>query len=293
MTSPRTLGGLPLLLILLVFAPIMPSFAQSPQRIVSIGGDVTEIIFALGEGERLVASDSTSVYPAAANEMPKVGYVRRLSAEGVLSLEPDLIIISGAAGPPEAIDQIRASGVKMVEMDEGYTIDAILHKTEDISNALGIEEKGSALAAQIVSDWEQAKNEIDALGLNPRILFFATLRDGAPRGAGTQTAAHGVITLLGGKNVFGNYTGYKSLSFEAAVAADPDVILVMSHHADSMGGLQEVINHPAISLTTAAQSGRVFLIDPVTVMQFSPRTPNAVRDLAKRIKQGPSAVSSE
>ncbi|MEM8771320.1 MAG: ABC transporter substrate-binding protein [Pseudomonadota bacterium] len=275
-----------------VLAAIMASTtfcaASAQERIVSVGGDVTEIIYAIGQGDRIVATDSTSVYPAEANETPKVGYVRRLSAEGVLSVEPDLIIVSGAAGPPEAVEQIRASGVELVEMDEGYTIDAILEKTKRVAVALGAEEEGAALYAQIESDWKEARAEIDAMRLDaPDVLFFATLRDGAPRGAGADTAADGVIRLLGGENVFGDYTGYKSLSLEAAVAADPDVILVMSHHADRIGGLEEVINHPAISLTSAAQQRRVFLIDQVTVMQFSPRTPKAVADLARRIKSGP------
>ncbi|MEL7487704.1 MAG: ABC transporter substrate-binding protein, partial [Pseudomonadota bacterium] len=123
--------------------------------------------------------------------------------------------------------------------------------------------------------------------LNPDVLFFATLRDGAPRGAGTDTAADGLIQMLGGKNVFGDFSGYKSLSLEAAVSADPDVILVMSHHADRIGGLESVISHPAISLTTAAKTRRVFLVDQVSVMQFGPRTPNAVAKLARAINAGP------
>lgn len=263
--------------------------ANAQERIVSVGGDVTEIIYAIGEGDRIVATDSTSVYPEVANATPKVGYLRRLSAEGVLSLEPDLILISGAAGPPEAVDQLRASGVAMVEMDEGYTIEAIKEKIKRVSAALGEEAKGEALQMQINEDWREARAEIEEMALEPDVLFFATLRDGAPRGAGTDTAADGVIKLLGGRNVFGDHSGYKSLSLEAAVAADPDVVLVMSHHADRIGGLEEVISHPAISLTSAAQNRRVFLVDQVTVMQFGPRTPKAVAELARAIKDGPSS----
>lgn len=263
------------------------AFAQ--ERIVSIGGDVTEIVYALGKGDDIVATDSTSVYPPAANDTPKVGYVRRLSAEGVLSIEPDLILISGAAGPPEAVEQIRAAGVRLVEMDEGYTIEAILEKTTIVAETLGAEEEGAALYAQIERDWAAAQQEISALALEPTVLFFATLSDGAPRAAGVDTAADGVIRLLGGQNVFGEYSGYRSLSLEAAVAADPDIILVMSHHADRIGGLEEVVNHPALSLTTAAQEQRIVLVDPVTVMQFSPRTPNAVADLARTIAAAQSS----
>ncbi|MEL6506821.1 MAG: helical backbone metal receptor [Pseudomonadota bacterium] len=266
--------------------------ATAQERVVSVGGDLTEIIYALGEGKRLVATDSTSVYPPIALTTPKVGYVRNLSAEGVLSVEPDLILLSGAAGPAEALEQLRATGVPIVEMETEYTIEAILEKTRRVSQALGVPEKGATLAATIEADWGEAQAEIAKLKTKPSVLFFSTVRDGTPTAAGRETAAQGVINLMGGKNVFDQRTGYKPISFEATVAADPDIILVMNHVAARIGGLQKVIDHPAIALTTAAQNGRVFIIDAVTVMQFSPRTPKAVGSLAREIDERLSAVDA-
>ncbi|MEM0986598.1 MAG: ABC transporter substrate-binding protein [Pseudomonadota bacterium] len=264
------------------FGLATPAFAQ--ERVASLGGDLTEIIYALGEGDRIVATDTTSVYPLSALATPKVGYVRQLSAEGVLSVEPDLILISGAAGPDTALDQIRATGVSIVEMETEYTVDAILNKTRRVAEALGVEEKGEALAAEIEADWAAAQVDIGALPDNPSVLFFSTVSDGSPTAAGKETAAQGVIDMLGGENVFGDRLGYKPISLEAAVAADPDIILVMNFVAARMGGLEAVADHPAISLTTAAQTGRIFMIDAVQVMQFSPRTPKATGALAAEIK---------
>ncbi len=258
-----------------------PSLAA--ERIVALGGDITEIIYLLGEGDRLVATDSTSVFPEAATKTVKVGYVRQLSAEGVLSAEPDLILISGAAGPAPALQQIRDSGVEIVQMKKTYTVESILEKTRRVALELGVDEKGDALIEAISADWVQAKQEIDQMNLAPTVLFFSTLREGAPRAAGKATAAHGVIELLGGTNLFGDQTDYRSLSLEAAVAADPDIILVMQHNADQMGGIEQVKSHPAISLTTAVRTGRVFAVDQVAVMQFGPRTPRAVAGLARDI----------
>ena len=263
--------------------------AHGQDRIVSVGGDLTEIIYALGAGDRIVATDSTSVYPSAANETPKVGYVRRLSAEGVLSVEPDLIMISGAARPEEAVAQIRAAGVRMIEMEPDYTIEGILEKTRAVAEALDLEAEGAAFADKIASDWDRASSAIEALDLSPSVLFFAAPPTGDARGAGTETAAHGVIELLGGRNVFDDHAGYRSLSLEAAVAADPDIILVMSHHADRIGGVEAVYNHPALSLTTAARERRIFFVDQVAVMQFGPRTPKAIADLAEEIARAQSA----
>ena len=259
------------------------SSAVAQERIVSIGGDVTEILFAIGEGEKVVATDDDSVHPKAALDAPKVGYVRRLSAEGVLSAEPDLILISGAAGPPAVMDQLRASGVRLVEMEEEYTVDAILRKVATVSGVLEREKAGAALMNEIEADWAEARSEIARYKSEPTVLFFAALSDGAPRAAGTETAAHGVIEMLGARNAFDSQTGYKNLSLEAAVAANPDVIFVMNHHAARLGGIEAVRAHPALRLTDAAKNNRILIVDKVTVMQFGPRTPRAVLELARDV----------
>jgi len=255
----------------------MPAHAQ--ERIVGLGGDVTEILYAVGAGPKLVATDDASLYPEAASNLPKVGYVRRLSAEGVLSVEPDLIIVSGAAGPPTALDQIRASGVPILSLDTDYTPQGILRKIDAVADAVGRQAEGRQLRQSVEQDIARTRQAASVLGENPKMLFFAATRDGAPRAAGEQTAAHGVIEMLGGTNVFTGQTGYKTLSLEAAVAADPDVIILMTHHADRVGGMAEVRSHPALALTTAAKKNRVVGVDQYTVMQFSPRTPAAVADV--------------
>ena len=265
-----------------LFLISLSAASWAAERVVAVGGDITEIVFALGEGHRMVANDSTSVYPAAAATLPKVGYVRQLSAEGVLSVEPDLLLISGAAGPPAALELLEGSGVDIVAMETAYDVDAIIAKTRTVAAALDAEQAGAEMIAKIEADWASARDAIGS-GLDQRMLFFAAPPRGAPRAAGRDTAAQGIIDMLGGENVFADHTGYKPLSLEAAVAADPDLILVMHHHADLMGGLQAVLEHPALSLTSAAQAGRVYLVDPVTVMQFGPRTPAAVAQLAAEI----------
>ncbi|MEM7491968.1 MAG: ABC transporter substrate-binding protein [Pseudomonadota bacterium] len=260
------------------------SSIQAQERIVSLGGDVTEIIYALGEGDRIAATDTTSVYPLRALATKKVGYVRQLSAEGVLSVEPDLILISGAAGPETALEQLRGVGVEIIEMETAYTIDSIIEKTRIVAETLGVEAKGEELVAEIEANWAEASARIEALDIAPTALFFSTVGDGNAMAAGTDTAAHGLIELLGGENIFAGRTGYKPISLEAAVAADPEIILVMSHNIARAGGMDKMISHPSISLTTAAQTGKVFVVDTVRVMQFSPRTPIAIAELAEEIE---------
>ena len=259
--------------------------AQAQERVLSLGGDITEIIYALGAEDRLVATDDASLFPEPARALPKVGYLRRLSAEGVLSVEPDLVLISGAAGPQTALDQIAATGIPIVSIETEYTADIILQKIDLVSQALGLETEGKAFRSTIERDIAMANAKVEALNTQPSVLFFAARPDGAPRAAGDDTAAAGLIDMLGGTNVLAGQTGYTSLSLDAAVAADPDVILVMTHHAARIGGVEGVRKHPALALTTAAKEGRVFAVDLATVMQFGPRTPNAVADLAEDIAE--------
>ena len=267
----------------LAIALLMGMPAQAQERIVSLGGDVTEILYALGAGDKIVATDSTSVWPPEALETQKVGYVRNLSAEGVLSIEPDLIIISGAAGPETAVELIAQSGVTIVQMEKAYTIEGIIEKTRRVAAAVDKAEAGDELVATLESEWANASTTIETLPADLSVLFFSSGRDGSPRAAGTETAAHGIIELLNGQNLFEDQTGYKSISLEAAIVADPDIILVMSHNATELGGLDAVGGHPSLALTSAAQRGDVFAVESAQAMSFGLRTPNSVGRLAEQI----------
>ena len=267
------------------------SVAQDVEhRIVSVGGDVTEIVYALGYGDQVVATDSTSVWPPEAQDTPKIGYVRGLAAESVLSLSPTLLILGGAAGPEEVIDQLRAVGLDMVELDSAYTIESVRDKVERLAEALGEDAGGDAIIAQIDADWAEAQAMIARIEGRPRALFFASMGDGGPRSAGAGTAAHGVMEALGVENVFASQQGYQALSTEAAVAANPDVIFAMSHNVRDMGGIEAVAADPAIALTDAGRNLRIIPVDSVRVMSFGPRFAEGMADVARDLD---AALESE
>ncbi|MBK1671552.1 hypothetical protein CKO28_26495 [Rhodovibrio sodomensis] len=122
------------------------ALASDDARVVSVGGSVTEIVYALGAEERLVGVDSTSLYPPAAQEVPDVGYMRRLSAEPILSLEPDIVLAAADAGPPEALAQLRAAGVEVVEVPDTPSPAGVTEKVRAVAAALGMAGQGEALA---------------------------------------------------------------------------------------------------------------------------------------------------
>lgn len=131
----------------LLLMPVMSS-AQQPARVVSIGGHVTEIIYALGAQATLVGTDSSSIYPPEAKKLPQVGYLRQVSVEGVASLQPDLIIASHDIGPPAAVEKLKALGVPLVITAQTDTIAKAAERIREVGKALGIAEKAEAWQAQ-------------------------------------------------------------------------------------------------------------------------------------------------
>jgi iron complex transport system substrate-binding protein len=247
--------------------------------IVSIGGPVTEVIYALGAGNRIVARDTTSQFPAEANELPDVGYMRQLSAEGVLSVSPDLIVTRDTAGPPETLDQLRAAIVPLVEVHDAFTKKGVLSAVETIGEAIGEQEAAAVLKAEIVAEFAALEADIASQETAPRVLFILSNQGGRLNVAGRGTGAHGIIEISGGVNVMGEaFEGYKIMSDEALIKANPDVVLMMNGRGDHGGRKDEIFALPALAFSTAAQN-RAFVTTDGASLGFGPRTAQFARTL--------------
>lgn len=255
---------------------------KDASRIVAVGGSVTEVIYALGGEKNLVATDSTSLYPAAARDTPKVGYMRQLSAEGVLSLRPSVVITTTAAGPEAALRQIADAGVAVLVLSDDYSFDAVVAKIEGIGRALGLDKAAAELVTKVRADMADVTARIAQSKTRPRALSFLTFgQGGAPQAAGRMTAADGIIRLAGGVNVFDAWSGYKPMTPEATVAAAPEVIMLGTQTIETIGGVDKILADPALALTPAAKQRRVASADALMLLGFGPRTPEAVRIVAR------------
>lgn len=257
--------------------------AEPAQRIVSAGGSITEIIYALGQEHRLVARDSTSNYPPPALDLPNIGYVRRLSAEGLLSVSPDLILAEEGAGPPETLEVIAESQIPFISVPMGHDRSAVLHKIEVVADALGVPAQGKALAQQVGDAIDVATQGVDLA--NKRVLFVLTLQGGRVLAAGGETAAQGIIEMAGASNAVQGFEGYKPLGDEAIITAAPDVILMMDAGRGRPETDQDVLAHPAIAATPAGQSGALIRMDGMLLLGFSVRTGDAVTELAAELRE--------
>jgi iron complex transport system substrate-binding protein len=259
------------------------ALADAPGRIVSIGGAVTEIVYALKQETRLVARDTTSTYPHEANALPNVGYARALSPEGVLSVDPDLILATQGSGPPETLEVLTQANVAYVEVPEIYTAQGVLSKIATVAAALGQQQAGEILAAQVSAELDAAQAlATEVAGDTPkRVLFVLSTQGGRITVGGKDTAADGIINMAGAQNAISAFSGYKQMTDEAIAAAAPDIILAMDRGGDHGLTKETLPSLPALMLTPAAQNGHLVRMNGLRLLGFGPRTATAVNELSQ------------
>ena len=250
-------------------------------RIIAISGSITEIIYALGAEDKLVAVDSTSMYPVSALERhPDVGYMRALSAEPVLSVDPDVILAIDDAGPPEVLEQLQAVGVKILTIPDEPSIEGVYRKIRRIAGILGREQRGEQLISDMEREYRDVAIVLSEAETRPEVLFLLSFGRGAPLAAGRDTSAHSMISLAGGNNVMAQVSGYKAITPEAIIAADPEIVVVLQRTFALYGDKEKLFALPELATTPAAREGRLSIFDGLYLIGFGPRTVSAVRDLA-------------
>ncbi len=254
---------------------------RDTSRIVTIGSAVTEIVFALGHGEQVVAVDLTSTFPSAVRSKPNVGYMRALSAEGVMSLAPTLILATEGAGPPDTIEVLSRAGVPLVIIPEGYDEDAVIRKVRLVAEVLGEEKRGAEMIQTIAQDFDAVESLRKRIADRRKGIFVFAIGNGAPTVGGNKTSADGILQLAGIENAMKAVNGFKPAVAESTLAAQPDVVITMMERdhgldADTMFSL------PAFAGTPAARDKRLVPISS-SYLAFGPRTAHAAYRLAAAV----------
>lgn len=263
-----------------------PALAESADRVITLGGSVTEIAVALGAESRIIARDSTSNFPASIKALPDVGYIRALSPENVLALDPALILAEGDAGPPEAVEVLKAAGIPFVTVPEASDPAGIAAKIEGVAAALGLTAEGKALVARVSASLDATLARAADVTAPKRVLFILSLQGGGVMAGGEGTEAEGIIRLAGGINAATGFKGYKPMTHEAVLAAQPDAILMMDREGDLAIANADLLSQPALSQTPAAASGTIIRMDGMLLLGFGPRTPEAADTLHKALYGG-------
>ncbi|MFZ0099845.1 MAG: ABC transporter substrate-binding protein, partial [Gemmobacter sp.] len=242
-----------------------------------------EIVAALGQSGRLVARDATTTFPPELMALPDVGYMRALSPEGVLSTAPDLILAEAGAGPVEAVEVIKASGIPYVTVPENFGPNAVAEKIKVVGAALGQSDAAATLAAKVETGLAEARAKAAEVPAKKRVLFVLTMQGGRVTVGGDDTAAEAIIELAGGVNAAEGVSGYKTMTDEAILAAVPDVILMMDRAGAMAATPEDLKVNPALAATPAGQAGAIVQMDGLKLLGFGPRTPEAAQELRRAL----------
>lgn len=251
-------------------------------RIVPLSGDIAEITYDLGLAANVAGVDVSAVYPAGQwDALPKIGFERNLAAEGILSLNPTVVIGKQTAGPAAVLDQIRAAGVPVVIVDEPSTIEAPAAKIREVAAALGVSAAGEQLAqttqAAIDAAVARAKNATS----HPTVMFLYVRAQTPPLIGGKGSVADAMIEAAGGVDAgtAAGVTDFMPVTAEAMVAAQPEIILLPQSGVDSIGGMDAVMQIPGVAQTPAAQNGKVIAVDDLLLLAMTPRTGQVLEQL--------------
>ncbi|MBV8045935.1 MAG: ABC transporter substrate-binding protein [Paludibacterium sp.] len=263
--------------------------AAGAPRLICVGGALTEIVYALGGERLLVGVDTTSRYPAAAQKLPSVGYARTLSAEGLLSLAPTAVLASEDAGPPAVLRTVAAAGVPVHVLAANHRYEGLLSRVAQVGRLTGLDAPAARLAATLSRDWQALQARLAQTPPPPRVLFILATTPGQWLVAGGDTAADAMLRYAGAVNALSGFNGYKPLSAEAVVAARPDALLLTDQGLAAAGGIDGILHLPGVAQTPAGKKRRVLAQDALQLLGFGPRLPQAVAQLAERLRAEPPA----
>ncbi|OED50543.1 hypothetical protein ACH42_00945 [Endozoicomonas sp. (ex Bugula neritina AB1)] len=244
-------------------------------RIVSAGSGVTEIIYALGAGDKVVAADATSNFPAEVNELPKLGYHKQLSAEGILAMAPTMLVGSADMGPPATLNQLKGAGLTVKALPVDNSVESIETRIDALASLLGKEKEGEQLWQDISESLEQAQTLADSHEKKTRVMFVLAMGGRTPTVAGEGSAANAIMNLAGGYNIAAeDFKGYKALSNEALLLLAPEVIVYPGSVSNPDMTPEKILEQmPILKQTPAGKNGRIVAIDGTLLLGgLGPRT---------------------
>lgn len=248
-------------------------------RIVSIGGAVTEVLYALGLADKIVAVDSTSTFPEATKQKANVGYMRALAPEGVLKIGPTLILAIEGSGPAEAVEILERASVPYVVVPEAKNAEGVLRKIRFIAEAAGVPVEGEKLANAVREDFAALGNALKGVKQHRKAAFILSMGSGSPIVGGTGTSADALFKLADVDNALSAVNGFKPASDEALIVAAPDAVVVMSERDHAMSP-DKVFAMPSLANSPAAKTRNMIGLPGLYLLGFGPRTAHAARDLA-------------
>lgn len=252
-------------------------------KIVSLNGAVSEVLAGLGLEKSIVGTDITSNFPLSMKAKPKVGHNRNINAEGVMALQPNLVIGTKKEVSPALVAQFKSAGVKVLLVDQEYSVEGTKKMIQTLALSLHATAKGTTMIKTLSADLAKVR-PVAPSAKRPKVLFIYARGTGTMMVGGTGTQVDKAIELAGGQNAVTEFADYKPLTAEALVEANPDIILLFDSGLQSLGGAAGLLKVQGIKETNAGKSKKIISMDGELLSSFGPRLGIAIQELAGKIK---------
>ncbi|MCF2490530.1 hemin ABC transporter substrate-binding protein [Dyadobacter sp. CY347] len=267
--------------ILLFCTGVINAIAGPGQRIVSANGTLSEILYGLGLEKQLVGVDVTSTYPASLEKIPKIGHNRTIAAEGILTLNPDVIIYTDQSLLlPSVVKQLQSSGKKVVEFKHEYSQEGAIKLIRDVGAYFNAKPQAEKLVKSLQADLTKIKTN----AAPKKLLFIYARGTGTLMVSGTGTSVDKMFTLAGHKNAVSGFTEFKPLTAESLITANPDVLVLFSSGLESLQGIDGLLKVPGVANTNAGKNKKVIVMDGQLLTGFGPRLGKAALELSQKVK---------
>lgn len=267
---------------LILFASVSICVAQSNERIITAGSAITETVCALGDCDKIIASDRTSTYPAAIQKLPSIGYRSGINAEGILSLKPTMVIVEKDYVEESVLQLLSSAPLKLVIIDRKLNFQDTKQMVQQIATALNKQSDANKLITKIENELEEVKLLLEKKSTTPKVLCIYNRGTATISAGGSETFAE-ILKYAGAENAFSNIEGYKALNTEAVIKANPDYLLMVSTGLESLGGIEGVLKLPGIPLTTAGKKKQIIAVESLKLTNFGPRFGEALKEVVLQV----------
>ncbi len=268
------------ILIFVLFLLYFDGFCQI--RIITAGSAMTETVCALGDCDKIVATDKTSLFPVSVQNLPSIGYRGGISAEGIINLKPTLIIAEKDYVKDEVLRQLKSTGIQILIIDREYTLEDTKNFVRQIATKLNRVKEGESIIAKIDTDIKEAKELIAKAGKYPAVLCVYNRGTATVSVAGEGTFGD-IINYTGAVPATASVKGFKPLNTEALIASNPDYIVLASSGYESIGGMEGALKIPGVAQTTAGKKRQIIAIESMMLTNFGPRLGTAIKEIVTAI----------
>ncbi|WP_265576297.1 heme/hemin ABC transporter substrate-binding protein [Proteus sp. CD3] len=259
---------------------LMAKNNNNSERWVIAGGSITELVYAIGAGDKIVGVDETTSYPEQTQALPHIGYWKQLSTEGILSLRPSTFVTWDDAEPKMVLRQLAQHNVDVIALPRTpATFDLMLKNIRTLAASLDKKTEAEALIDTLQSRLAVIAEKNNHIKQKVKVLFFLSPGGGIPQVAGKNSVADAILALAGGDNI-ATHENYRIYSAEAIIAANPEVIVITTqsqqNHTGGIRASEGLASVPGVSMTQAWKNQRIIEIDQSLILGMGPRIVDAV-----------------